>query len=154
MIGALPLEYAQARLQARYGQRGDEPLWNQLRGARSLVAALETLRTSPLRRWVAAIPFDADADEIELRLRTELRSCIAEVAGWAPGEWQSAIAWTAHLVDLPAVARLADGEPPAPWMRRDAQRAARRGGHGNRVAPRGERGQAREPDRRGARRLA
>ena len=119
MIGALPLEYAQARMQARYGQRGDEPLWNQLRGARSLVAALETLRASPLRRWVAAIPVDADADEIELRLRTELRACIAEVAGWAPEEWQPATAWTAHLVDLPALARLASGEPPAPWMRRD-----------------------------------
>jgi hypothetical protein len=119
MIGALPLEYAQARMQARYGQRGDELLWNQLRGARTLVVALETLRASPLRRWVAAIPVDADADEIELRLRTELRACIAEVAGWAPEEWQPATAWTAHLVDLPAVARLAGGEPPAPWMRRD-----------------------------------
>jgi hypothetical protein len=119
VIGGLPLEYAQARLQARYGQRGDEPLWNQLRGARSLAAALETLRASPLRRWVAAIPADADADEIELRLRTELRAAIAEVAAWVSGEWQPALEWTAHLVDLPAVTRLARGEPPAPWMRRD-----------------------------------
>jgi hypothetical protein len=119
MIGGLPLEYAQARLQARYGQRGDESLWNQLRSARSLVAALETLRASPLRRWVAAIPVDADADEIELRLRTELRGAIAEVAAWVSGEWQRALDWTGHLVDLPAVTRLARGEPPAPWMRRD-----------------------------------
>jgi hypothetical protein len=119
VIGGLPLEYAQARLQARYGQRGDEPLWNQLRGARSLAAALETLRASPLRRWVAAIAVDADADEIELRLRTELRAAIAEVAAWVSGEWQRALEWTAHLVDLPAVTRLARGEPPAPWMRRD-----------------------------------
>jgi hypothetical protein len=119
MIGGLPLEYAQARLQARYGQRGDESLWNQLRSARSLVAALETLRASPLRRWVAAIPVDADADEIELRLRTELRAAIAEVATWVSGEWQRALDWTAHLVDLPAVTRLARGEAAAPWMRRD-----------------------------------
>jgi len=119
MIGGLPVEYAQARLQTRYGQRGDESLWNQLRSARSLAAALETLRASPLRRWVAAIPVDADADEVELRLRTELRASIAEVAGWVAGEWQRALAWTVHLVDLPAVTRLARGEPPAPWMRRD-----------------------------------
>ncbi|HSD53655.1 MAG TPA: hypothetical protein VLC47_05790 [Burkholderiales bacterium] len=119
MIGALPPEYAQARMQARYGQRGDEPLWNQLRGARSLVAALEILRASPLRRWVAAISVDADADEIELRLRAAVRACIDEVAGWGPEDWQPATAWTAHLVDLPAVARLAGGEFPAPWMRRD-----------------------------------
>jgi hypothetical protein len=64
MIGGLPLEYAQARLQARYGQRGDEPLWVQIRSARSFSAVLETLRASPLRRWVTAIPADADADEV------------------------------------------------------------------------------------------
>lgn len=119
MIGGLPIEYAQARLQARYGQRGDEPLWVQIRGARSFGAVLETLRVSPLRRWITAIPVDADADEVELRLRTELRDCIAEVASWMPDAWQSALRWTAHLVDLPAVARLASGEPPLPWMKRD-----------------------------------
>jgi hypothetical protein len=120
MIGGLPIEYAQARLQARYGQRGDEPLWVQIRGARSFGAVLETLRASPLRRWVTAIPVDADADEVELRLRAELRSAIAEVAGWMPDEWQPALLWTAHLVDRPAVVRLASGEAPLPWMRRDA----------------------------------
>jgi hypothetical protein len=119
MIGGMPLEYAQARLQARYGQRGDEPLWNQLRSARNLVVALDTLRASPLRRWIAAIAADADADEIELRLRAEFRACIGEVAAWTPDEWQRAVAWTAHLADLPAVARLAYGEAPASWMRRD-----------------------------------
>jgi hypothetical protein len=120
MIGGLPLEYAQARLQARYGQRGDEPLWVQVRGARSFGAALETLRTSPLRRWVAGIPVDATADDVELSLRAELRACIAEVAGWMPDEWQPALLWTAHLIDLPALAQLAAGEPPMPWMKRDA----------------------------------
>jgi hypothetical protein len=119
MIGGLPVEYAQARLQTRYGQRGDDSLWNQLRSARSLAAALETLRASPLRRWVAAIPVDADADEVELRLRTELRAGITEVIGWISGDWQRALGWTLHLVDLPAVTRLARGEPPAAWMRRD-----------------------------------
>jgi hypothetical protein len=119
MIGGLPIEYAQARLQARYGQRGDEPFWTQFRSARTLAAALELVRASPLRRWIGAIPVDADADEIELRLRNELRAAVAEVAGWSPDEWQPAIRWTAHLVDLPAVARLATGEPPAAWMRRD-----------------------------------
>lgn len=119
MIGGLPIEYAQARLQARYGQRGDEPLWTQLRSARSFGAVLETLRASPLRRWVTAIPVDADADEVELRLRGELRGCIAEVASWMPDEWHPALLWTAHLVDLPAVARLAAGERPPAWMKRD-----------------------------------
>jgi hypothetical protein len=120
MIGGLPLEYAQARLQARHGQRGDESLWTQVRGARTFNVALETLRASPLRRWVAAIAVDADADEVELRLRTELRACIVEIASWMPEAWQPALLWTGHLVDLPAVARLAAGEEPLPWMARDA----------------------------------
>lgn len=119
MIGGLPIEYAQARLQARYGQRGDESFWTQFRSARTLAAALELVRASPLRRWISAIQVDADTDEIELRLRAELRAAVAEVASWSPDEWQAAIAWTAHLVDLPAVARLATGEAPAAWMRRD-----------------------------------
>jgi hypothetical protein len=119
MIGGLPLEYAQARLQARHGQRGNDLLWTQVRGARTFGAALELLRASPLRRWVAAIAADADADEVELRLRAELRACIHEAAGWMPEEWRPALLWIAHLVDLPAIARLAAGEEPPPWMARD-----------------------------------
>jgi len=118
-VSGMPLEYAQARLQARYGARGDEPLWNQIRSARSFPALLETIRTSPLRRWAEAIAHDADADDIELALRASLRGAIDEVAGWMPAQWQRALRWCRHLVDLPALARLARGEPPPPWMRRD-----------------------------------
>jgi hypothetical protein len=119
MIGGLSIEYAQARLQARYGQRGHESLWTRLRGARTFGAALETLRGSPLREWVAAIVADADADEVELRLRAGLRARVGEVAGWMPEAWQPAVRWVATLVDLPAVTQLAAGEAPPPWMKRD-----------------------------------
>ena len=118
-MSGMPLEYAQARLQARYGGRADEPLWNQIRSARSFPALLETIRASPLRRWAEAIAHDADPDDIELALRASLRGAIDEVAGWVPGDWQPALRWCRHLVDLPAIARLARGEPPPPWMRRD-----------------------------------
>lgn len=120
MIGGLPIEYTQARLQARYGQRGDELLWGQIRGAHSFSAALQTIHASPLRHWVGSIPVDATADEVELRLRAELRFCIAEVAGWMPDQWHHALRWTIHLVDLPAVLRLVNDEALLPWMRRDA----------------------------------
>lgn len=120
MIGGLPIEYTQARLQTRYGQRGDELLWGQIRGAHSFAAALQTIHASPLGRWVSSIPADASADEVELRLRAELRVCIAEVAGWMPDPWHHALLWTIHLVDLPAVLRLVSDEAPLPWMRRDA----------------------------------
>ena len=119
MIGGLPIDYAQARLQARYGERADERLWNRLNGARTLPALLETARGSTLRRWVAAIAADADAGDIELALRTAFRSHVAEVARWLPEALQPAMLWAAHLVDLPAVVHLARGDAPPSWMRRD-----------------------------------
>lgn len=119
MIGALPIEYAQARLQARYGERADERLWHQLHGARGFAALLEIARGSTLRRWVAAIAADATVDEIELGLRGAFRAHVAEVARWLPETWQPAALWTAHLVDLPAIVQLARGEAPLAWMRRD-----------------------------------
>jgi hypothetical protein len=119
VIGALPIEYAQARLQARYGERADERLWHQLHGARSFAALLESARGSTLHPWVAAIAADATVDDIELGLRGAFRAHVAEVARWLPDPWQPAALWTVHLVDLPAIVQLARGEPPLPWMRRD-----------------------------------
>ena len=119
MIGALPIEYAQARLQARHGERADERLWHQLHGARSFAALLESARGSTLHPWVAAIAADATVDEIELGLRGAFRAHVAEVARWLPEAWQPAALWTVYLVDLPAIVQLARGEAPLPWMRRD-----------------------------------
>jgi hypothetical protein len=119
VIAGLPIEYAQARLQARYGERASERVWNQLRGARTFAALLDTARGSTLRRWVAAVAADAIADEVELGLRAVFRAHVAEVAGWLPEAWQAAALWTAHLVDLPAIVLLARGEAPLPWMRSD-----------------------------------
>lgn len=118
ILGGLPLEYTQSRLQARFGQRGVEPLWTQLQSARSLAAALDVLRASSLRHWVA-IPADADTDAIERQLRVGLRDRVNEVARWMPGAWRPAARWASLLVDLPAVVSLARGEPPSPWMRGD-----------------------------------
>lgn len=119
MSGGPPIEYAQARLQARYGERADERLWNQLHGARSFGALLETVRGSTLHRWVAAIGPDADVDEVELGLRAVFRAHVAEVARWLPDAWRGAVLWTVHLLDLPAIVQLARGETPPPWLARD-----------------------------------
>ena len=119
MINGLPIEYAQARLQARYGARASESLWSQVRSARSLAALLESLRDSPVKRWVGAVNAEADADVIELHLRQAFRECVEEVARWVPDTWRPAVQWTRTLVDLPAVVRLANGEAALGWMRRD-----------------------------------
>jgi hypothetical protein len=119
MINGLPIEYAQARLQARYGARATAALWTQVRSARSLAALLESLRDSPLKRWVGAVGVEADVDAIELHLRASFRDCVEEVAGWMPDAWRQAVRWTRYLVDLPAIVRLAGGEAALGWMRRD-----------------------------------
>jgi len=114
------VEYAQVRLQARYGERPGEALWQRLAGTKELGPLLETAHDSELRRWVAGIDAGASLHEIESKLRARLRDHIDEVARWMPAPWQTATRWTRHLIDLPAFCYLARGEPPLAWMAQDA----------------------------------
>jgi hypothetical protein len=123
MSGAL--EYAQARMQARYGARPAESAWIALHAAITPAAALECARAGALGKWVSGLDATSPLDEIELGLRERLRERIAEVASWMPSEWRSAVLWTRELLDLPALQRLAAGRPALPWMRRDPRMAAR-----------------------------
>ena len=113
------MDYAQARLQARFGERPDESLWRRLADARGPAALLEVARASGLRRWIAGIEASSDHHRIEITLRARWRECVAETASWMPERWQSSVRWTAVLADLPALCRLARGEAPLEWMRRD-----------------------------------
>ncbi len=113
------MDYAQARLQARFGERPDESLWRRLVDARGAAALIEIARASGLRRWIAGIDASSDHHWIEISLRARWRECVAETASWMPERWQPAVLWTAVLADLPALCRLARGEAPLEWMRRD-----------------------------------
>ena len=113
------MDYAQARLQARFGERPDESAWRKLDAAREPAAALEIARSSGLAQWVAGIDADANRHAMEIALRTCWRECISEISSWMPRSWQPAMRWTLWLVDLPALCYLARGEPPLPWMLRD-----------------------------------
>lgn len=113
------MDYAQARIQARFGERPDESLWHRLADARGPAALLEIARASGLRRWVAGIDAASDHHRIEISLRARWRECVAETASWTPERWRPAVLWTAVLADLPALCRLARGEAPLEWMRRD-----------------------------------
>lgn len=117
MTGAI--EYAQARMQARHGERASELLWRQLHAVRTFGALLESVRASALESWVSGIDADSALDEIELRLRERLRERIAEVARWMPQPWRPALLWTAVLIDLPALSHLASDRPVLAWMTRD-----------------------------------
>ncbi len=120
MISGLTLDYAYARVAARIAQRPDERLWLQLRSARTVPALLEAVRASAAASTVSGIPQTGDAEVIEQAFRQQLRTRIDEVAAWSPDAWQTAVRYTRHLLDLPAVAHLLREEAPPRWMAGDA----------------------------------
>lgn len=112
-------DYAQARLQARHGQRPDERLWRRLQGIGELSHYLQVARGSVLRRWVAGLQARQSSHEIEVSLRRQLRGYVDEVAGWLPQPWRAPIAWARRLPDLAAIQHLLS-EPAVPaWMNAD-----------------------------------
>jgi hypothetical protein len=114
------LDYAQARLSARYGQRPDEIAWRRIEHLRELPALLDAARISAFGVWLVGIGPTSTAHQIEGLLRDHWRSLVAEVAAWMPDEWQPAVRWCAVAADLPVVQHLARGETALPWMPDDA----------------------------------
>jgi hypothetical protein len=113
------IEYAQARLSARYGQRPDELAWRRIEHVRGYAGMLDVARTSALRVWMAGIGPTTTAHEIEALLRGQWRSLVADVARWMPDAWEGAVLWCGVAAELPAVSHLARGGATLPWMRDD-----------------------------------
>lgn len=112
--------YVQARLQARHGMRPSESTWRLLDASKDLGHFLQVARNSPLRPRVEHLPRHADTHLIERSLRGDWRAYVRAVAAWCPRAWRPPVAWTALLVDLPAIAHcLSQTRLPA-WMREDA----------------------------------
>jgi hypothetical protein len=118
-VAAGSLEYAQARLSARYGERPDELAWRRLEHVRALPALLDLARASALSRWMAGIGVHSLPHEIERVLRGHWRELVAEVATWMPEEWQPSVRWCATLADISVLQHLARGGDLLPWMRDD-----------------------------------
>lgn len=97
------MEYAQARLQARYGAHPVEAQWRQLGACRDIASYLAAARAMPFAGWLAGIDDAAGPHDIERTLRRHWRGTVAEVARWMPAEWRPATDWTAGLIDLPAL---------------------------------------------------
>ena len=120
MIDAGGIEYANARLWARHGERPDEAVWRRVEVIRDFSALLEAARRLPaLRNWVAGITPGAGVHEIEAKLRDQWRALAADVAGWMPDAWKPAVQWCSALVDVSVVQYLARGGAVLPWMQRD-----------------------------------
>jgi hypothetical protein len=129
VIDAGSLEYAHARLGARFGERPDELAWRRIELIRDVGSMLDAARASPLGAWLEEVGPDADAHAIELALRAHLRERVTAIATWMPSAWRASIEWCALLMDLPVLQHLARGGAPPPWLRDDPLGAALREGN-------------------------
>ena len=110
--------YVQARLQARHGDRLDDPAWRMLEAARSFDQFLERSRSTSLRRFTDPIEVKMPSHTIERILRAAWRDYVAELATWVTPSWQPAVLWVAHLPDIPTLDSLFKGAGPG-WTRED-----------------------------------
>lgn len=116
MTGRAIFAYAQARMQARHGQRPGDRVFESLAAVSAFRHYLEQAHATALEPWVANVSSVSPPHEVERLLRASLRARIAEVASWAPESWRAAVNWTRVLPDLPALEHLLRGEAPFPWM--------------------------------------
>ena len=117
----MPVEfaYAQARAQARQGDRLSEDSWSLLESSVGLAQYLHLARGTKLAARVEHFSATTSPHVIERFLRQEWRREVASVACWAPLRWRAAVLWTARTVELPTVSHLLHGEDPQPWMTDD-----------------------------------
>jgi hypothetical protein len=119
MKSAAQFAYAQARLQARHGQRPNEEVWRQLEGVGDLTNYLHVVRRSSLRQWVLGLNSSGDSHNTEQLLRSRFRSYVDEVTGWLPSDWTEPTRWIKRLPDLPALQHLLAGNTAPDWMLKD-----------------------------------
>ncbi len=112
--------YAQARIEARHGERLQDADWKTLESAQSLSRYLELARSTSLKRFLAQIGPDLSAHAVERVLRREAGNYAGEVAAWAPRRWRPAIAWIAVLPLLPLAERSDEGASLPLWASEDA----------------------------------
>ena len=113
------LEYACARIGARFGERPTEAAWRAIAVVRGFAAFLDAARTPPFRHWLSGITADAGPHAIEAALLGHWRALVDELRGWMPEQWHAAIAWAGALVELPFAQYLARGGAALPWMADD-----------------------------------
>jgi len=111
--------YAQARVQARLGDRPSEPFWRELEAGREFPHLLDWARSSALAEAVSALGGDVGVHALETRLRRHWVETCEEVASWYPAFARESMRWLQWLPFLPALAWLAQDKPPPPWMQED-----------------------------------
>mgnify|MGYP001825336309 FL=1 len=115
--------YAQARAQARLGERLTPAAWQLLEASGTLAQYLHAARNTALRDRVRSLTAASSPHTVEHSLRREWRAEVHRTASWVPERWQPAVTWTALLCDLPALAHLEQGGELLSWMADDTQLA-------------------------------
>jgi len=123
MSGRPRWSYVQARLQARHGDRLQEPDWRAIEAARSIEQFMERVRASSLRRFTEHVNARMSSHAVERALRDAWRRYVAELAGWVPEEWRQAVLWASLFPDLPVIDGLRASEAPT-WIEPDPEFAA------------------------------
>lgn len=95
--------YAQARLQARHGQRADEQVWRRLHSTGDLSNYLQMARQTVLRPWVIGIDTSQSSHDIEFSLRRQFCRYVDDVSHWLPADWRAALQALKRLPALPAL---------------------------------------------------
>lgn len=111
------MDYAQARMQARFGRRPDPVQWAALSRTGELAAIIAGIQATSLAGCVRGLDATAGPHAIERAIRHHWRASCTELAGWMPAPWHAAVRAIATLVDLPAQALITRGEPPPEWLR-------------------------------------
>jgi len=116
---SIDFAFAQARAQARVGERISEAGWRVLESLPGLMQYLTAVRNTVLAPHVRHFSAAVTTHAIERTLRDDWRSEVAAVGHWVPEQWVPALAWTAWLPYLDAVAWLIAEHPAPAWMHED-----------------------------------
>jgi len=116
VIEAGSLEYAHARLCARFGDRPDALAWRRVEMTRELDAMLDVARATPLGAWIVRIAPDTDVHAVEREMRAHWNERVAAIAAWMPSKWRASIEWCGLVMDLPVLQHVArGGTAPRAW---------------------------------------
>ncbi len=111
--------YAQARAQARNGDRLTLAEWRMLESGRSLAQYLHLASATALAPKLRHYTRTTSPHAIERSLRQDWRHEVDGVSLWLPPRWCTAVRWTRWLPDLPSFTYLLQGGPVPAWMGRD-----------------------------------
>jgi hypothetical protein len=111
--------YAQARAQARHGDRLGADAWSLLESSVGLAQYLHLARGTALAPRVEHFSATTSPHVIERSLRREWHREVDSAKCWVPLRWRAAVAWTSRLAEVSALSHLLHGGAALPWMADD-----------------------------------